>query len=163
MLAQARPYALDPGDGEAHWFFDSLVTIKAAGEQTDSRFALTEFVNPAGFASPLHVHHDELEAYYILEGTAEVHCGDDVFSVAPGSFVMLPRGIPHWHQVSPGAPLRILVLTTGQFEQYVVACGEPAQARELPPPGTPDMDRVAAAGERFRIEVLGPPPTPPRP
>ena len=47
MAAQARPYALDPGDGEAHWFFDSLVTIKAAGEQTDSRFALTEFVNPA--------------------------------------------------------------------------------------------------------------------
>jgi quercetin dioxygenase-like cupin family protein len=108
MLAQARPYALDPGDGEAYWFFGCLVTLKAAGEQTGGRFALTEFVNPAGFASPLHVHHDEHEAFYILEGTAQVHCGDEAFSVAPGSFVLLPRGIPHWHQVSPDAPLRSL-------------------------------------------------------
>src|SRR6266516_819551 len=89
MTAQSRPYALGPGDGEAHWFF----------------------VNPAGFASPLHVHHDEHEAFYILEGTAEVHCGDEVFHVAPGSFVLLPRGIPHWHQVSSDAPMRRLVMT----------------------------------------------------
>ena len=59
--------------------------------------------------------------------------------------------------------MRSLVLTTGHFEQYVAACGEPAQARALPPPTTPDMRRAAAAGERFRIEVLGPPPATPRP
>ena len=159
---QARPYALDPGGGDAHWFFGNLVTVKAAGEHTDSRFALTEFVNPAGSASPRHVHHDEHEAFYILEGSAEVHCGDEVFHVAPGSFVLLPRGIPHWLRVSPDAPMRSLVMTTGQFEQYVIACGEPAQARQLPPPGPPDMDRAAAAGGRFRIEVLGPPPAAPR-
>jgi hypothetical protein len=85
-----------------------------------------------------------------------------MFRVAPGSFVLLPRGIPHWHRVSPDAPMRSLVMTTGHFEQYVAACGEPARARELPPPGAPDMGR-AAAGERFRIEVLGPPPATPQP
>jgi len=58
--------------------------------------------------------------------------------------------------------MRSLVMTTGQFEQYVAACGEPAQARELPPLATPDMRRAAAAGERFRIQVLGPPPATPR-
>jgi quercetin dioxygenase-like cupin family protein len=160
MTTQARPYALDPGDGQAHWFFGCLVTLKAAGEHTDGRFALTEFFHPAGFASPPHVHHDEHEAFYILQGNAEVHCADEVFNVAPGSFVLLPKGIPHWHQVSSDAPMRSLVMTTGQFEQYVAACGAPAQARELPPPTTPDLDRAAAAGDRFRIEVLGPPATP---
>ena len=160
---QPKPYAIDPGGGEAHWFFGNLVTLKAAGEHTDGRFALTEFVNPAGSASPLHVHHDEHEAFYVLEGTAEVHCGDQVFSVAPGSFVLLPGGIPHWHRVSSDAPMRSLVLTTGQFERYVAACGQPAQAHELPPPGPPDMDRTAAAGHQFRIDVLGPPPAAPQP
>jgi quercetin dioxygenase-like cupin family protein len=160
MTTHAQPYALGPGDGQAHWFFGNLVTLKAAGEHTDGRFALTEFVNPAGFASPLHVHHDEHEAFYILEGRAEVYCGDKMFRVAPGSFVLLPRGIPHWHRVSPDAAMRSLVMT---FEQYVAACGEPARARELPPPGAPDMGRSAAAGERFRIEVLGPPAATPQP
>lgn len=163
MRTELMPYALDAGEGTAHWFFGSLVNVKAASEQTDGRFALTEFVNPPGFVSPRHVHHDEHEAFYILDGSAEVHCGNESFNVSPGSFVMLPKGIPHWHEVGTEMPLRSLVLTTGQFERYVAACGEPARKLELPPPGAPDLDRVSAAGERFRIEVLGPPPTSPLP
>jgi hypothetical protein len=92
-----------------------------------------------------------------------VHCGSESFPVGPGSFVLLPKGIPHWHEVGADMPLRCLVLTTGQFEQYVAACGQPARRPELPPPDLPDPDRVAAAGERFRIQVLGPPPTSPLP
>jgi quercetin dioxygenase-like cupin family protein len=157
MSAPSKPYALGPGGGQAHWFFGNLVTHKAAGEDTDGRFALTEFVNPAGSATPVHVHHDEHEALYVLEGTVEAHCGDEVFHLAPGGFVLMPRGIPHWLRVSSDVPMRSLVLTTGQFEQYVAACGDPALARELPPPMAPDLGRFAAA-ERFRIEVLGPPP-----
>jgi mannose-6-phosphate isomerase-like protein (cupin superfamily) len=61
--------------------------------------ALTEFAHPAGFVSPLHVHHDEHEAFYILEGTAEVHCADEVFRVTPGQlwfgrFRLAPSGRP---------------------------------------------------------------------
>ena len=163
MRTEPKPYALDAGEGTAHWFFGSLVTVKAASEETDGGYALTEFVNPPAFASPLHVHHDEHEAFYVLEGRAEVHCGDESFNVGPGSFVMLPKGIPHWHQVGAEMPLRSLVLTTGQFDQYVAACGEPAPRPELPPPGSPDLDRVSAAGARFSIEVLEPPPTSPLP
>ena len=159
MRTEHKPYALDTGEGTAHWFFGCLVTTKAGSEATDGRFALTEFINPPRFAAPLHVHHDEHEAFYVLEGKAEVHCGDMSFNVGPGSFVMLPKGIPHWHQVDADAPLRSLVLTTGQFEQYVAACGEPAQRSELPPPGPPDLERAEAAAERFHLEVLGPPPS----
>jgi quercetin dioxygenase-like cupin family protein len=158
MHTPLKPYVLDAEAGEALWFFGNLVTVKVTSQQTEGRFALTEFVNPAGFASPLHVHHDEDEAFYILEGRAEVHCGNEVFAAGPGSFVMLPRGIPHWHQVDGEGPLRSLVLTTGQFDQYVAACGEPAVTRALPAPSAPDMNRVTAAGERFRIDVLGRPP-----
>ncbi len=70
---------------------------------------------------------------------------------------MLPKGIPHWFQVGETS-LHSLVVTTGQFERYVAACGGPAHTTELPPPGPPDLERAVAAGERFRIDILGPPP-----
>src|SRR6202011_4732755 len=124
-------------------------------------FALTEFITNAGSASLGHVHHDRHEAFYILEGTAQIHCGNEACVAGPASFVMLSQGIPPLHQVDVEAPLRCLILTTGHFDQYVAACGEPAQARELPPPSPPDMERAIAAGERFRIEILGPPPPSP--
>jgi hypothetical protein len=74
--------------------------------------------------------------------------------------VLLPKGVPHLLQVTSDAPMRSLVLTTpAQFERFVAEAGEPALARELPPPGPPDMARAGRAGEHFRIETLGPPPT----
>jgi mannose-6-phosphate isomerase-like protein (cupin superfamily) len=155
-----QPYALGPDEGDALWFFGNLVTIKAGMDDTAGAYTLAEFLNPPGFAAPLHVHHVEDEAFYILDGHAEVYCGERVFIGGPGAFVFLPRAVPHWFQVAAGAPLRCLVLTApAQFERYMAEVGEPARARELPPPGPPDMARAAAAGERFGIEVLGPPPT----
>ena len=46
-------------------------------------------------------------------------------------------------------------MTTGQFEQYVAACGEPARARELAPARSPGHGPRRPAGERFRIEAPG--------
>ena len=31
MPAPARPYALSPGDGQAHWFYGNLVTVTGGG------------------------------------------------------------------------------------------------------------------------------------
>lgn len=155
-------YALGPDQDEALWFFGNLVTVKAGTDDTRGSYTLTEWRNPPGFASPVHVHHTEDEAIYILDGRAEFHCGEQVFAAGPGTFVLLPKGVPHWLQVTTDAPCRSLVLTTpAQFERFMAEAGEPAPARELPPPGPPDMARAARAGERFHIDTLGPPPTAP--
>jgi hypothetical protein len=74
--------------------------------------------------------------------------------------------VPHWFQVAADAPLRCLQLTSpARFERYAADVGQPAPERLLPPPGrgAPDPARVAAAGERFGIRLLGPPPTLPAP
>jgi quercetin dioxygenase-like cupin family protein len=44
---------------------------------------------------PMHIHDDEEEAFYILEGQLRVSCGEQTWTVGRGDFVMLPRGIPH--------------------------------------------------------------------
>ena len=70
MMSQAAalPIALDQGAGDARWFLGALATIKASGEATGGRVAVTDFWAPRGHGSPLHVHRNEDEWVYVLSG-----------------------------------------------------------------------------------------------
>lgn len=156
-----RPILRRSGEGEAFWFLGNLATIKAAGTETRGALTLVEFLNPPGFAPPLHRHLDEDEMFYILAGSAEFHCDDEVFTAGPGDFVLLPAQMPHTFLVGAGEPLRALQLTAPSgFEGFAAAVGEPALERRLPDPGPVDVGLLQAAAARHRIELLGPPPRP---
>ena len=62
------PVALNKDEGEALWFLGVLATIKASSETTDGRVAVIEHLAPQGAGSPLHVHHNEDEWFYVTEG-----------------------------------------------------------------------------------------------
>ena len=71
MSATARtisPIALRQDEGEPLWFLGVLATIKASSEMTDGRVAVIEHLAPQGAGSPLHVHHNEDEWFYVTEG-----------------------------------------------------------------------------------------------
>ncbi|KAA9159437.1 cupin domain-containing protein [Amycolatopsis acidicola] len=154
-----NPYVRRPDEGEALWFLGNLVTIKIAGEQTRGRVTVAEFVNPAGFAPPLHRHLDEDEMFYLLSGSVRIRCDDVVFEAGPGDFVHLPVGHPHTFVVGPDEPLRVLQITTpAGFERFAAEVGEPARQRRLPDPGPVDPTTLGHAAARHAIEILGPPP-----
>ena len=153
-----RAYVSAPDDGEALWFSGALMVVKATGEQTDGRFALLDQTTPGNYAVPRHVHHDEDEAWYVLEGEATFFCGDERFAAGPGSWVFLPRGVPHTFKVGPDGA-RLLTLTApANFAEFVRAAGEPAKSRTVPPPTPPDVERLAEIAARYGIEIVGPPP-----
>ena len=120
---------------------------------------MVEFTHPPDFAVPPHIHHEEDEAFYILEGAARGFCGDHQWRAATGDFVWLPRGIPHGYAAYGSETLRTLAITipTG-FEQFVREAGEPARERELPPPSDLDVPKLVALsakhGSEF-VEVAG--------
>ena len=150
------PITLKADEGEAIWFLDTLVTVKAASESTGS-WALVE-IAAAGHAPPLHAHHGEDEAFYVLEGEMSIICGDSRFTASAGSFVLVPRGAPHTFKVEQLA--RWLVLApSGDFMKFVREMGEPAQTRSLPVlEGPPDMEKLNRLAAKYDMEILGPPP-----
>lgn len=151
-------YALAEGDAEALWFLGTLATIKADGARTGGALGLVEFTHPPGFATPRHIHHTEDEAFYVLAGAMRGYCGDRTWRATPGSFVWLPRGVPHGYAVDGDEPLRTLAISLpAGFEQFVAAAGEPTRERTLPPPSPPDVEKLHAAATRYGQEILGPP------
>jgi quercetin dioxygenase-like cupin family protein len=154
-----RPYVRAADEGDALWFLGSLVTVKAGGRDTGGRLTVVEFVNPPGFAPPLHRHLDEDEMFYVLSGTARFECDGEVLLAGPGDFVLLPARLAHTFVVGADEPLRTLQITTPSgFEQFAQEVGEPAGARRLPDPGPIDSVALGHAAVRHAIEVLGPPP-----
>lgn len=155
-----EPYLLGQDEGEALWFLGNLVSLKATGAHTGGRLTVAEFVNPPGFAPPLHRHTVEDEAFYVLDGTVEFRCDGTSLWAGPGDFVLLPRGLAHTFVVGPDEPLRCLQLTTPSgFESFAAAVGAPATERRLPDPGPMDAAALGHAAALHNIEILGPPPT----
>jgi len=150
-------YGLGKDEGTAVWFLNHLAIVKATAKQTGNAFGLVEFVAPVGPGSPYHVHRGEDESFFVLEGQLEFISGERRLTGGPGSFVFLPRDIPHGFWVVGKSPARFLVLATpGGFEGFVLELGQPASSLTLPVPSMPDMDKLTALAAKYRIEILGP-------
>jgi quercetin dioxygenase-like cupin family protein len=153
--AAASVVALGPDEGEAIWFLDNLITVKASARD-GAPFGVVESRLPAGSSTPFHVHAYEDEALYVLEGSITIYLeGGRVLERGPGSFVRLGRGVAHGFRARTA--LRLLVLSDPRgFIDMVREAGMEAPRRELPPPAAPDVPRLEAACQRQRITLLGP-------
>lgn len=157
MFSATKHYSFGVEEGEAHWFLGALTTTKASGALTGNSMSAVEFVTPPPFATPLHVHHLEDEALYILQGALRGVCGDQQWHAEAGSFVWLPREVPHGFMVVGDNRLRMLVIALPSgFDRFVAEAGAPAPQRVLPPPAAPDVGRMIAVGQKYGQTVLGP-------
>jgi len=158
-ISSLAPIALQPGEGEALWFLGVLATIKSSAETTDGRVAVIEHHAPQGAGSPLHVHHNEDEWFYVSEGELTFWVGGQVINAPAGSFVYGPRDVPHTFLVISTEARFLLVTEPAGFENFMRALSEPAQSLTIPPSATepPDFGRLAAVAAEYGIEILGPP------
>ena len=88
MGAGPLGFALDANGGERLAFGDVTVLIRASAETTGGAFTVIEEVPPM-VDTPLHVHAQEDEMFYVLEGEHIVQCGDQEFHLGPGGVVFL--------------------------------------------------------------------------
>jgi quercetin dioxygenase-like cupin family protein len=160
-----HPYHVPRDGGPALWHLGALLTFKATSEQTAGRLCANELLAERGYATPVHRHSREDEAFYVLDGEISVYVGDERVRAGAGDFLWAPRDVSHAFCVeSPEARMLILAVPS-DFGQFFFDTGEPAQALTVPPPadGPPDLDALAAASARYGVEMLGPPPSPTQP
>jgi quercetin dioxygenase-like cupin family protein len=153
-----KPFIRRAGDGEARWFLTNHMTLKATADETGGGFGLVESLIAPGSSPPLHIHHGEDESFYVLEGELTFRVGDETFEGGPGTFVFLPRDIPHTFVVEGGRPARLLtLLTPGGSERMFVDGGRTPDHEGLPPAGPPDIEKLKHVAAEYGNEIVGPP------
>lgn len=149
-------HVLKQDEARAIWFLGTLALIKSHGDNTGGLFGAVEFTHPPGFATPLHLHNEEDEAFYVLEGTIRGMCDGREWTASQGDFVWLPRTSRHGYMVVGDGTVRTLAFSVpAGFEQFVMEAGDPAQERVIPPPSPPDFARLGAAAGKYGQEILG--------
>lgn len=154
-------YAARTGEDRSVWYGGFLLTFLATGEETGGSFSLVEVLGRKGLSAepPLHVHTREEESFYVLEGEMTAYVGDKVIPAPAGTFVVLPRGVPHRYEISEEFRALNLITPAG-FEGFFRELSEPACELTLPPApeGPPDVARLVATAAKYGCEILPPPP-----
>lgn len=170
-------YHLAQGEGEMFWLLGMHQTIKISGSDTAGQFGMIEIVVPKGYGSPWHVHPDEDEWFFVLEGAVTFYVDHTRLDLTPGAFAFGPKAVPHTFFGASDEPARALVgLQPVMFEGFLREVGQPITERVLPPPlgqatdaaGGPVNDgrqipreQLAAIGAKHGLVILGPPGPPP--
>ena len=77
---------------------------------------------PAGVKrpiAPLHLHEQDDEAWYVLEGTLVVQLGDKEIEARAGSAVFASRGTPHTYWNPGPGPARYLLVMTSNIYRLI--------------------------------------------
>jgi quercetin dioxygenase-like cupin family protein len=155
--------ACPPGGGRGTWAMGSLFEHLAGAEQTAGTLGVAVVTQPPGIATPLHRHHHEAEAFYLLDGEMTYVAGEETHELSTGWFIYLPRGVPHAFRIRGDRPARVLALTVpGGLLHLYDEVGVPAAAMRAPGEGegrplAEEVGRWSEVGPRYGLEVLGPP------
>ncbi len=147
-------FGLEVDAGERLSWMGEPTLLKATGEHTRGLYSMAEIVStPEGFV-PLHVHHREDEAFWVLDGEVTFSIGDDVFDAGPGSFAFGPRDVPHRYTVRTPSARMLMIFSPAGFEGFIRETSQPADRLETAEIDDIDFDLIMAAAERFGAEVL---------
>ena len=89
-MGAERAVIVRPGEGH------HVANVEFLARSADTpRFNLSIITKRPGDGPPLHVHPNEDDAFYILEGEIVMIVEEDEIVVGPGTFVLVPRGVGH--------------------------------------------------------------------
>jgi quercetin dioxygenase-like cupin family protein len=152
----------DHKEGPATWALGGLFERLASAGETAGAFGMSLVTQPAGAATPLHVHTREAEAFYLLEGNLAYRADEETYQLSAGSFIYLPSGVPHAFRVTGTQSARFLALAvSSDLMTLYDQVGRPAPAHRLPEPDEfslgEDIQRWLEAAPRYGLSVIGPP------
>lgn len=142
------------------WYSGYLLTFLATSDDTGGAFSLVEEFGKKGQSvePPMHVHSREEEAFYVIEGRMTFYVADAVIDASEGSFVSLPKNVPHRFELASDTVRCLNLCVPAGFEGFFRDLSEPAQSLELPPRSDEPLNipQLIETAARYGVEILPP-------
>jgi quercetin dioxygenase-like cupin family protein len=154
-----KPYRVASDEGLADvWWKSGRITVKTAGAETGNAFSQVVSDDPRGSGPPLHLHHNEDETFYVLEGEVTILVGEERIDLSAGDYLFAPREVPHGYVVRSERARMLGTLCPAGLEQLIVTLGVPVTGTEPPTDAVmPPMDEMVRLFAGYGCEILGPP------
>jgi mannose-6-phosphate isomerase-like protein (cupin superfamily) len=143
--------------GRSFWGPGDVYTFLVTGAESGGSYFAMEALVPPGGGPPPHIHRNEDETFYIVEGECSIRLDDETVTAGAGDFVNVPRGRVHCFQNEGRNPMRmILTFTPSGIESFFEETLEPAlDLTQAPPDNVEEVAaRYVAAAPRYGIEFL---------
>jgi quercetin dioxygenase-like cupin family protein len=156
MESVIQAKTLEPNTGERIWIAGDTLSFKATADDTAGAYTLIEILAVPGGGPPAHIHDNEEETFYVLDGAFEIVIGERVVRAEHGAFALVPRGTVHRFRCIGDRPGRMLVLfTPGGIEGFFREAGRVAVgASPAPPVDAAEIARTEAAARRHGLRVV---------
>ncbi len=120
--------------------------IKVSQKDTNNDLTVFEYIGNEKGGPPLHVHPNQDEIFFIVEGTYLFQVGEDKHSLSTGDTIFLPRTIPHtFAQLSEKGKMFFLFQPSGKMEDFFRVLGS------LTAPPTPEQGAKIFADHDMKV------------
>jgi mannose-6-phosphate isomerase-like protein (cupin superfamily) len=147
-----RPAVVHAGEGRSLNVLGHTVNVMLGMAETQGGAYVFEVISPVGALAPPHMHMNEDEYGYIVEGLYEISLGEETFRAGAGAVLFFPRLVPHG-LLNIGATIAkmIWVSTPGaRVEAFF------QDLSELPADLPPDMQKLLSIAAKYEIQLFPP-------
>lgn len=151
MSTHAKPIVIPSMQGRKYdWSPLESIRFMLSAAETASQFDLVEMEVRSGGGPPLHIHPQQDEIHYVLQGQLQYQVGEEMFELHSGDSIYIPCGTPHaWINLQP-EPARIVgFLNPGGGEPFFKTVAEST--------GEMEPEAIAALAGEHGADVVGPP------
>jgi quercetin dioxygenase-like cupin family protein len=129
----------------------TVIDIKVSTLDTGGSLSVAEITSLHKGGPARHLHHEQDEWFYVVEGEYVIEVGEERYELGPGDSVLAPRNVVHvWAYVGEETGRLIVALQpAGEIEEFF---------EDLAKLGTsPEREELQRAFSSHSMELVGPP------
>jgi quercetin dioxygenase-like cupin family protein len=155
MTTDHAPLHRPAGTGATYLGPGDVYRFLVTGAETGGAYFAMEAIVAPGGGPPPHIHRDEDETFYVIEGEIEFLLGERIVSGSVGDFVNVPRGTLHRFANAGSERARLIItFSPAGIEKFFEETLDRAEDAGQAPPD--NLEEVAAryteAAPRYGIE-----------